>query len=182
MKLTGKKIQLRAIEPADIDILYSWENDTDHWNVSNTITPFSRHVLTQYIESAQLDIYTTKQLRLMIDELSDSSPTATQHYKTIGCIDLFDFEYNHQRAGIGILIADKLDRGKGFASEALTLITNYCFELLNLNQLYCNVTVDNEMSILLFKKHGFEITGVKKSWIREGNVFKDELLLQLIRK
>ncbi|HSH67836.1 MAG TPA: GNAT family protein, partial [Bacteroidia bacterium] len=82
----------------------------------------------------------------------------------------------------GILIADKLDRGKGFASEALTLITNYCFELLNLNQLYCNVTVDNEMSILLFKKHGFEITGVKKSWIREGNVFKDELLLQLIRK
>ncbi|HET8962748.1 MAG TPA: GNAT family N-acetyltransferase [Chitinophagales bacterium] len=182
MKLTGNKIQLRAIEPTDIDVLYSWENNTDYWNISNTVTPFSRQVLTQYIESAHLDIYTTKQLRLMIDELDNSLSTIPKKYRPIGCIDLFDFEYNHQRAGIGILIAEKHDRRKGYASEALEVLIDYCFELLNLHQLYCNVSVDNESSILLFKKHGFEITGVKKSWIREGNVFKDELLLQLIRK
>jgi diamine N-acetyltransferase len=172
MKLKGSQIQLRAIEPSDIDVLYAWENDTNHWRISNTQTPFSRHVLTQYLASAHLDIYTTKQLRLIIDELQSSKP--------VGCIDLFDFDPQHRRVGIGILVADTNDRRKGHASEALKLLINYCFEFLNLKQLYCNITFDNESSILLFKKHGFEITGVKKSWIHEGNSFKDELLLQLI--
>jgi diamine N-acetyltransferase len=181
MKLTGNQILLRAIEARDIDALYAWENDTDHWRVSNSQTPFSRDILTRYIETAHLDIYSVKQLRLIIMEHPNDS-ASLKVPKTVGCIDLFDFDPNHLRAGIGILIADKHDRKKGHASEALTLLINYCFEFLNLHQLYCNIAVDNEPSILLFKKHGFEITGVKKDWIREGSSFKDELLLQLLQK
>jgi diamine N-acetyltransferase len=58
---------------------------------------------------------------------------------------------------------------------------DYCFSVLNLHQLYCNITIDNEPSILLFQKHGFQITGMKKQWVRDGDSFKDELLLQRIR-
>lgn len=172
MKLAGQNITLRAIEPSDIDSLYSWENDTANWNVSNTQTPFSRFVLEQYITSAHEDIYTAKQLRLIICDKEN---------KSVGSIDLFDFDPNHLRAGVGILIADKSDRRKGYASEALELLINYCFEVLNLHQLFCNITSDNESSILLFQKHGFQITGIKKQWIRSGSGYKDELLLQLIR-
>jgi len=172
MNLKNEHITLRAIEPADIEVLYNWENDTGNWKVSNTQTPFSRFVLEQYITSSHEDIYTAKQLRLIICDHEN---------KPVGCIDLFDFEPNHLRAGIGILIAEKGDRRKGYASEALKLLTGYGFNSLNLNQLYCNITTDNEASILLFQKHGFQITGIKKKWIRDGLSFKDELLLQLIR-
>lgn len=172
MKLKGEHIFLRAIEPADIDALYAWENDTENWKVSNIQTPFSRFVLEQYIASAHQDIYSVKQLRLIICDNEN---------KSVGCIDLFDFEPNHLRAGIGVLISDKSDRRKGYASEALELLTDYCFSTLNLHQLYCNITTDNEASVLLFQKHGFQITGIKKQWIREGDTFKDELLLQRIR-
>lgn len=172
MKLKGKNISLRAIEPSDIDLLYAWENDTENWNVSLTQTPFSRFVLEQYITSAHQDIYTAKQLRLIICDAEE---------KAIGSIDLFDFEPNHLRAGIGILIADKTDRRKGYATEALEILIQYGFEALNLHQLYCNISPDNEASILLFQKHGFQITGIKKAWLRTGNSYKDELLLQKIR-
>ncbi len=172
MKLQGQHILLRAIEPSDIDVLYKWENDTETWNVSNTQTPYSRFVLEQYIASAHQDIYSVKQLRLIICDKENNA---------IGSIDLFDFEPNHLRAGVGILIADKSDRKKGHASEALSLLMEYCFLSLNLHQLYCNITIDNEPSILLFQKHGFQITGMKKQWIRDGEKFKDELLLQRIR-
>lgn len=196
MKLKGQTISLRAIETSDINVLYQWENDTEIWNVSNTLTPFSHFILEQYIVNSHLDIYSAKQLRLMIDlalvpETSDlhASPSIEkkqEHFSreksnTIGCIDLFDFEPNHLRAGIGILIADKSNRKKGYASEALEILIDYCFSTLNLRQLYCNITVDNESSVLLFQKHGFQITGVKKQWIRHGKEFKDELFLQLIR-
>ena len=69
-------IILRAPEPGDIDVLYLWENDPEIWQVSNTITPFSRYILEKYIENAHLDIYQVKQLRLMIDvkEKKKSAP------------------------------------------------------------------------------------------------------------
>lgn len=172
MNLKAEHIFLRAIEPSDIDLIYEWENDTENWIVSNTQTPFSRFVLEQYITSAHEDIYTAKQLRLII---------CTNDNKAIGSIDLFDFDANNLRAGIGILIGDKSERKKGYASEAIKVLTNYCFTSLNLNQLYCNITTDNEESILLFQKHNFQITGIKKQWIRNANKFKDELLLQLIK-
>ncbi|MCW3083912.1 MAG: acetyltransferase, ribosomal protein N-acetylase [Bacteroidetes bacterium] len=177
MKLKSEFITLRAIEPADIDVLYNWENDTDNWKVSSTQTPFSRFVLEQYITSAHEDLYTAKQLRLMIDTIVP----AGEEVRAVGSIDLFDFDPNHLRVGIGILIADKSDRKKGYASETLKLLVEYCFTSLNLKQVYCNITIDNEPSILLFQKHGFQITGIKKQWIRDGAVFKDELLLQRIR-
>lgn len=169
MQLTGTHILLRALEPSDIDILYAWENDTENWVVSNTQTPYSRFVLEQYLASVHQDIYSVKQLRLIICDLAK---------RPLGTIDLFDFDPNNQRAGIGILIAEKSDRNKGYASEALEILIQYGFAVLNLRQLYCNITSDNQTSIKLFEKHGFDIVGNKKQWIREGNLFKDELILQ----
>lgn len=180
MKLQGQNITLRAMEPSDIDVLYQWENDTDNWTVSNTQTPFSRFVLEQYITSAHEDIYTVKQLRLMVDLTPSPSPQG-EGSRSIGTIDLFDFDPNNLRAGIGILIAGEKDRRKGHASEALNLLTAYCFGTLNLHQLFCNITSDNKASINLFQQHDFEIIGNKKQWVRDGLLFKDELLLQRIR-
>jgi diamine N-acetyltransferase len=170
MKLGGENILFRALEPTDVDVLYDWENDTENWLVSNTQSPFSRFVLEQYLASAHQDIYSVKQQRFMICSLNDNKP--------LGTIELFDFDPNHQRAGIGILIAEKSERKKGYASEALDILIQYGFEVLNLRQLYCNITVDNKPSIALFQKHKFEISGNKKQWVRDGKQFKDELILQ----
>jgi len=173
MLLTGENIYLRAIEPADADLLYQWENDETAWHLSNTITPFSRFVIDQYIMDSQLDFYTTKQIRLMIDSTADK--------KTVGSIDLFDFDPHHQRAGLGIMIAKEF-QNQQFASEALKLIIEYSFDLLDLHQLYCNILTDNEISLQLFKKQHFEIIGNKRQWIKINEQWKDEYLLQLIRK
>jgi diamine N-acetyltransferase len=180
MKLLGAKIYLRAIETSDLELLYAWENNTENWSVSHTYTPFSKYVLEQYLVNSHQDIYTNKQLRLMICMLQ-SETQSNPNNNCIGTIDLFDFEPNHLRCGVGILIAEKSERKKGYASETLQILTNYCFETLNMHQLYCNINTDNEDSILLFQKHGFKITGIKKDWNRSGNNFKDELLLQLIK-
>ena len=173
--MKGEKVELRAIEPGDISLLYEWENDKSHWYISNTVAPFSRFVLEQYIMNSHLDIYSTKQLRLMIDKISESGN------KTVGAIDLFDFDPNNKRAGIGILIK-KSERKKGWASDALGLLTDYCFEVLHLHQVYCNILESNLASIELFKKHKFEIVGLKKEWIQAKDSWENEYLLQRINK
>jgi diamine N-acetyltransferase len=169
--LSNNRISLRAIEPEDIDLLFAWENDPEIWEVSHTLVPYSKYILTLYIQNADKDIYESKQLRLMID---------THEGKTIGAIDLFDFDPFHSRAGIGLLIHEKEDRSKGYASSALELLIPYCFGKLNLHQLYANIAVDNKISFALFGKHGFSVCGVKKEWLRTESGWKDEIMLQLI--
>ena len=65
--MNGSKVSLRALEPDDVEILYKWENDRSIWHLSNNITPLSRFTLEQYVLSAGQDIYTTRQVRMMID-------------------------------------------------------------------------------------------------------------------
>lgn len=168
--ISGKKIKLRALEPSDADQLYLWENNNKLWHISNTLAPISRFVIEQYILNAHLDIYQTRQLRLMIDDNAGNS---------IGAIDLFDFEPAHRRLGIGIYILEK-EREKGYASEALDLLVDYCFNTLMTKQVYCNITPDNTKSIALFEKKGFRLVGNKKSWLLINNTWKDEYLYQLI--
>ena len=121
--LEGKDLILRALEPADIDFLFEWENNEKLWHLSNTIAPFSRFVLEQYILNSHRDIYTNKQLRLMIDIKNEDANNP------IGSIDLFDFDPINKRAGIGVLITEE-NRNKGYASEALEMLIEYCFSKL----------------------------------------------------
>ena len=170
--LRGEHIYLRALEPEDLEFIYAIENDETLWELSNTQTPYSRYLIKEYLENAYKDIYEVKQLRLVISDFEDQA---------LGLIDLFDFDFKNKRAGIGILIKSESDRQKGFGKEALKLLINYCFNQLQLHQLYCNISENNNMSVQLFKNQGFVPVGLKRDWNFNGNTFENEYLLQLIK-
>lgn len=173
--MKGDKVILRALEPEDIDYLYELENDCSLWFSGETYTLFSKFTIEQYVLSADKDIYSMKQLRLMIDITEASGP------KTIGAIDLFDIDPRHFRAGIGIVI-DKKFRNSGYGKSALKVLIEYAFSTLALHQLYCRILNTNMASIRLFTNAGFIITGTRKDWIFMNDLYQDELFLQLIRK
>jgi diamine N-acetyltransferase len=169
--LKNNIITLRALEPEDLDLLFSTENNSDFWEVSSTQTPFSKFILKKYLANAQQDIYEARQLRLVIMN------TATN--QNIGLIDLYDFNPQHQRAGIGILILKEFQK-MGFAAETLKMITQYAFDHLNIHQIYANIPTDNRNSLALFKKLKFIEIGIQKDWILSEGSFKDVHLYQLI--
>jgi len=116
--IEGNGITLRALEPEDVELLYVWENDMKIWEVSNTLTPFSKYQLKRYIESSKLSLYQTKQLRLIIEV------SGKEESFPAGMIDLFDFDAYHNRGGIGIIIHENY-RGQGYAKKALDLFVDY---------------------------------------------------------
>jgi len=170
--LTSEKILLRAPEPQDVDFLYHLENDEKLWHISQTFRPFSRFEMEQYVLMAEKDPFEAHQVRFMINLHSG---------ETIGTIDLFTVDPYNKRAGVGIVIVETY-RKKGYALEAIKLIIEYCFNQLNLHQLYCNIESSNFGSLELFKKAGFEIGGLKKEWNLKNGVWQDEYFLQLINK
>jgi len=172
--LTSSNLHLRAVEPDDIDLLLEWENDPSIWKVSNTLIPFSRFEIEEYVLDAKRDIFTARQLRLIIDLVLSKGTL-----KAIGTIDLFDFDPVNLRAGIGVMIRPEY-RGEGYAREALNLMIAYVKEILHLHQLYCNISADNELSVSLFEKTGFVQCGRKKEWLNSGFTWLDEYMYQLI--
>ncbi len=172
MFLKSEHIYLRALEPSDLDFLYTLENDPSIWLVSNTTTPYARHVLQDYISQAAADIYTVKQLRLLI---------CTHQHQAVGAIDLFDFEPKHQRVGVGIAIASEF-RLQGFATQALQLVLNYCKEQLLVHQVFCSVISNNQGSLQLFKQAGFQAIGTRREWIKTASGWQDLIELQKILK
>lgn len=171
ISLKGKLVYLRALEPEDLQFLYDIENDERIWELSNTLTPYSKYILENYIKNAYKDIFEAKQLRLVISDHSD---------KCIGLIDLFDFDLKNKRAGVGIIVKDEKDRQQGFAKEALNLLIDYSFKTLQLHQIYCNISESNVASIGLFESLNFKCIGLKKDWNFNGKSYTHEFSYQLI--
>jgi len=169
--MEGENIFLRAVEPQDIDFILELENDSDNWRLSETLFPYSRYDIENFVLNTEHDIFVNKQLRLMI--------VAKSSRKTIGCIDLFEFDALHKRAGIGIIIS-KENRKNGFASEALQLMKNHAFNFLGLHQLFCHIQPNNQLSINLFTKLGYQQTGIKKDWEFYDGKYEDVYFFQLI--
>jgi diamine N-acetyltransferase len=169
--LKGEYIQLRALEPEDLEFVLDIENDETLWHLSNTQVPFSKFIIRDYIANAHKDIYEVKQLRLVIED---------KQQNPLGLIDIFDFDFKNKRAGVGVVIKDIANRTKGFGEEALRLLIAYSFKHLNLHQLYSNIAETNTASLGLFKKLGFLEVGLKKDWNYTNGVYNSEYTLQLI--
>lgn len=168
--LESQKIILRKPEPEDLDFLYTIENNPEYWFVSDSRSPFSKWQLKQHIENTIYDIYTNKELRLIVEDKASK--------KIVGLVDLFEFEPFHKRIGVGVLIAEQ-NRKQGIAAQCISMIIEYCFKVLEINQIWCNIDVDNEISIRLFENAGFANTGLLKQWKIQNGKFKDVLFYQL---
>ena len=59
-------IKLRALEPEDIDVLYSIENNKELWKYSNRNEPYSKYTLKKYIEIQNQEISESKQKRFVL--------------------------------------------------------------------------------------------------------------------
>lgn len=169
--LENSIICLRAPEPEDLDHLYIWENDTTLWEFGASITPYSRFALKQYLIDTKQDLYSDKQLRLMV-EINETKEVA-------GTADLYDFDPFHKRAGVGILI-DKKFREQGYGLQTLQLLEEYTFNFLKLKQLYAIIPENNIGSIKLFTKAGYAEAGKLAKWLSTGNRFENALIMQRI--
>ncbi|MCD8293607.1 MAG: GNAT family N-acetyltransferase [Prevotellaceae bacterium] len=170
---SGELVYLRAVEPEDLEVLYSLENDPRMWNVSNFTVPYSKYALKHYIESSAYDMFADRQLRLVI--------VSRQEGVVAGTVDITDFVPLHARGEVGVAVLKEY-QGRGYATEALQLLCNYAFRFLFFRQLVAHVVADNTTCLHVFTSCGFEQCGYLKAWWMIEGEPRDVLLLQCINK
>lgn len=142
------------------------------WADSDTHNPLSRHELRQYIENSTGDIYRDGQLRLIIEGCEIAPISSTQYplsdTRTLGCIDLFDFDTRNRKAAIGMYIAPEA-RGKGVGKQAVQELLDYAFGFLHLRMVYAIISVNNASCSHIYEQMGFIPSSILKAWTLEGD-------------
>lgn len=160
---------LRALEPSDLDWLYTLENDTTLWHLGISKEPWSKDVLSRYIASQPGNLMRDGQLRLVLEV--DGAP--------VGALDIYDYDAIARKGGVGIVIDTKY-RGNGLAKNALEAFMTYLFGTLGMQMLYAVVPRSNTASRSLFESLNFEQSGTLKHWLLKNGQFENAYLYQFI--
>lgn len=161
-------VHIRALEPEDLELLYQIENDINVWQVGVTNVPYSRFILQDFITRSTGDIYTDKQVRLMVEN---------EQGVTVGIVDIIDFDPRHLKAEVGIIIRPTYRR-QGYAQATLSNLKDYCKKVLRLHQLYAIIADTNNVSRHLFQSVGFEATASLKDWLYEEGKYTSATVMQ----
>ena len=155
-------LTLRKLEPSDLPYLYQWENDAAMWSDADTHNPLSQQDLRDYIDSTTGDLYRDGQLRLIIEQQTETERL------TIGCVDLFDLDVRNRKAAIGLYIAPAY-RGQGLGRQTVDELEKYAFGFLQLRLLYAIIATRNEASSALYLAAGYTPSSVLSHWTIESD-------------
>ena len=147
-----EELFLRSIEKNDAFGVYLWELDKETQRVTQSEIKVSLENVYALIEQ-QTDVHNSSQLRMMICLSSNNA--------SIGMVDLYDVDFEKGSAYVGVLIAEKQQRKKGFARQALLSIAQYAKKELKLVKLKATIQSSNEASIALFESLDYLRSGEK---------------------
>ena len=105
-------------------------------------------------------------------ELKEGNPR-----KKVGTISLWNLNWLHRRAEIGVWLTGSDYFNKGIGTRAVGLIKNMGFIHLKLNRIEAHTAVENVNSIKLFKKCGFKEEGILKEYIKLQGEYHDAVVL-----
>ena len=157
-ELTGLTVFLRTCRLSDCNETYvSWLDDP---------------VVKQYLET-RFSVQTLKSVCQFVEDMlkSDSSYlfaiiSNDSNKKHIGNIKLGPIHPHYSYADISYFIGDKSYWGKGIATEAIKLVTNFAFTTLKLHRVQAGVFEHNIGSIRALEKAGFTLEGRLRKKLR----------------
>ena len=170
-KYEGKRIYLSPMNSEDYKIFTAWVNDE---TLARGIGNF-KYLISEEKEKEWIDekIKNNDYNFCIVLKSNDT---------LIGSYGLEVKDQVSRRFHIGGFIGNKEDRGKGYGTEALELVTKFAFEVLNANSVYSGIFSFNEASLKSAKKAGYKIAGkFREAYFYNGEYY-DEILIEMTKK
>ena len=143
-------------------------------------------VVTAYLEVRFSPPQSLEELVSFVNETNESDDSLllgiflTENNQHIGNIKLGPINWNHLVGEIGFLVGDREQWGKGYASAAISLITEYAFSYLGLAKLTAGYVQENEGSRRALRKAGFVEEGRRASQALIAGERQDGILMGIV--
>ena len=171
-KLVGERIYLSPINPDDLETYTEYLNDLETGlPIGQATRSLSLAREKEILERMTKEDHTFAIIRGDGDE-----------ERMIGNCDLYDVDHRDRRAMLGIFIGDHASRGKGYGTEAIKLLLEYGFGLLNLENIMLTLDGYNQRGIRCYEKCGFKIMGRRRSAKYISGVAYDIIYMDILRE
>ena len=128
---------------------------------------------------------TLSQQQALIDDIAKGyyhvfTIVALEGDEPIGRCLLFNIDQVNRHAMLGIFIGEKRYWGQGFGQEAVALLLDYGFSLLNLNSVMLGTMAFNERAINCYRRVGFKEIGRRREARIVGDAKYDVVLMDIL--
>uniref|UniRef100_A0A6M3LC98 Putative acetyltransferase n=1 Tax=viral metagenome TaxID=1070528 RepID=A0A6M3LC98_9ZZZZ len=179
-------IRLRPLEREDLRQLRDWRNDPEIFSRVREYRPLNMDNQEAWFDSLRDD---RKTIMFGVEfEVSDD-PNSWAFVKSgvtpfllIGVCGLTNIDWTSHKAEVSIYIGDKDLRGKGLGVVILNLLAKYAFEECNLNRLWAEVFLNNEIGQKLFKSAGYQEEGRLRDHAFKGGEYWSSFIYGLLRE
>jgi RimJ/RimL family protein N-acetyltransferase len=169
-KLTGEQVYLALPCPDDAELWARWLNDLE------VALPLGDEAYSHFgIDDQARDI---ADIAAHHDHVFTIVERATD--RPIGRCLLFGLNRTDRSTEIGIFIGEKDCWGKGYGGEAMRLLLDYAFTILNMNSVMLGVYAFNERAIRCYRSLGFKEIGRRREARIIGGVKYDGVLMDLL--
>lgn len=172
-RLIGEQVMLREYQAEDITPMRGWVND-----------PEAIRYLSTRFWAPQTMVDTQEFLSRMLQSSHNAYNfviAAKEDGRYIGQLDMFRVDWKLRQGEIGMVIGSEKDRGRGYGTEALGLLSSFAFQTLGLERIELEVHMENAAAIRCYEKAGFVLEGVKRHAYYNDGRFTDLGLMSLIR-
>ncbi|WP_211748334.1 GNAT family protein [Paenibacillus sp. Marseille-Q4541] len=169
--LQGQKVYLKPVNASDAEAYYQLLFDAETSRLTGTKAIFNFEQITEYIDRKWRD--DSSVLLLIARQETD---------ELIGDIALQDLDYTNRSANLRIMIDQAKHQGQGFGTEALRLILDYAFGILQLHRVELNVYDFNERAAHVYKKVGFKIEGRQRDALFYNHEYHDAILMSMLEE
>jgi RimJ/RimL family protein N-acetyltransferase len=168
--IAGKKVYLTAVERTSLEQLRAWRN-----------SPSLRRYFREYREiTSEMQEAWYRDRVLGSDRQVDFEIHDAMTGKLIGHTGLYYINWTDRTAEFTIYVGDMEFRGGGYGSDALRLLIEYGFNVLNLNRIWCEV-YSNNGAVEIYRRLGFVDEGVKRQHHFDEGQYWDSYMLGLLR-
>ena len=163
----GRLIRLRAFERGDVDANHAFVNDYETVRGMLSGIPFPASVEDEYRWLEQQTSYSRGEYQFAVEDFEGD---------LVGRCGVTRLDWKNRVAELGIMIGTPY-RGRGYGSEAIALLCDFCFKEMNLHKLKVSVFAFNEAAIRCYEKNGFVREGLCRREIFRDGAYQDVVLL-----
>jgi len=167
-KMAGRKCYLSPVDVNDAEKFTEWLNDLE---VTRNLTLYDKSI-SLGAEKEILEGLSKTHTYSIIDIGTD---------ELIGNCGYVGLDHLNQAGEVGIFIGDKSYWGKGYGTEALSLLIDYGFQALNLHNIFLNVLSFNARAIKSYEKIGFRVIGRRREALLRGAERHDKVFMDILR-
>ena len=171
--LIGKRVRLRAVEKEDLPRFVAWLNDPEVHLHLVLIPPLSLPQEEKWYENTLQQPSVEQPLVIERD--------APEGWTPIGDISFHAIDWVNRSSELGIFIGEKTSWNQGYGREAIELLLQYGFNILNLNRIFLRVDETNPGGIHCYEHAGFIHEGRLRQAKFEDGQYIDLMLMSVLR-